>query len=405
MSRPARRQVAKEKVFGQQGSVAGRSSGQPGQTYNIYYDRWSGGGRSRESGGSGKEKAAYRCDLTKDSGRTKGTYNPNAYFCAFFAKGCCPNGEDCGWLHRIPTRQDHVDSGMDVFGRERFDEHRDDRGGVGSMRSDSRTLYVGRIQPSPDIQAVVEKHFSAWGEVERLKVLADKGVAFVTYRSRLNAEFAKEAMANQSLDHTEVLNIRWATEDPNPRVQAVNKRKAVELTREVIESKLSVDFKQAQHLPGSEKAEMPGPGKRQKQESTAAENDTSNGAHAQVPQLYRGADGQYYYDYGDYGYNHETQQYDPIRLGHYQESAGSGSSAQGDVGSVPSLQDRVKASLSTAAPNTASPAFLLKPLPGLLSGTTIKASEPKQAPSMPNTSALSALIAYGSDDSTSEDGD
>lgn len=31
-----------------------------------------------------------------------------------------------------------------------------------------------------------------------------------------NAEFAKEAMYGQSLDHGEVLNVRWATEDPNP---------------------------------------------------------------------------------------------------------------------------------------------------------------------------------------------
>ena len=112
--------------------------------------------------------------------------------------------EDCGWLHRIPTRQDHVDSGMDVFGRERFNDHRDDRGGVGSMQSDSRTLYIGRIHQDPKMEAAIERHFKIWGEVERIKVLREKGVAFVTYQSRLNAEFAKEAMANQSMDHGEV---------------------------------------------------------------------------------------------------------------------------------------------------------------------------------------------------------
>ena len=115
------------------------------------------------------------------------------------------NSEDCGWLHRIPTLQDQADAGKDVFGRERFDEHRDDRGGVGSLRSDSKTLYVGRIHPSPDMEAIVEKHFRPWGELERIKVLREKGVGFVTYQNRLNAEFAKEAMANQSLDHGEVI--------------------------------------------------------------------------------------------------------------------------------------------------------------------------------------------------------
>ena len=34
--------------------------------------------------------------------------------------------------------------------------------------------------------------------------------------SELSAQFAKEAMACQSLDNDEILNVRWATEDPNP---------------------------------------------------------------------------------------------------------------------------------------------------------------------------------------------
>jgi RNA recognition motif-containing protein len=72
------------------------------------------------------------------------------------------------------------------------------------MRSDSKTLYVGRIHLSPDMETIMEKHFRPWGELERIKVLKDKGVGFVTYRNRLNAEFAMEAMANQSLDHGEV---------------------------------------------------------------------------------------------------------------------------------------------------------------------------------------------------------
>lgn len=114
------------------------------------------------------------------------------------------SSEDCTWLHKIPTRKDHVDSGMDVFGRERFEEHRQDHGGVGSMRSDSKTLYVGRIHIDHEMEATVQKHFQQWGEIERVKILREKGVAFVTYQGRLNAEFAKEAMANQSLDHGEV---------------------------------------------------------------------------------------------------------------------------------------------------------------------------------------------------------
>ena len=35
------------------------------------------------------------------------------------------------------------------------------------------------------------------------------------------AEFAKEAMTNQTLDENEMLTIKWANEDPNPRVAEV----------------------------------------------------------------------------------------------------------------------------------------------------------------------------------------
>ncbi|KAG0218362.1 Pre-mRNA-splicing factor [Mortierella sp. NVP41] len=383
MSRPARKQVAKEKVLGPQASGptrGGGGGGKPGQTYNIYYDKWSGGNRGadRSNQGGAKEKSLYRCDPVKDTGRTKGTYNPNAYFCAFFAKGCCPNGEDCGWLHRIPTLQDQADAGKDVFGRERFDEHREDRGGVGSMRSDSKTLYIGRIHLSADMETIVEKHFRPWGELARIKVLRDKGVGFVTYQNRLNAEFAKEAMANQSLDHGEIVNIRWATEDPNPKAQEINKRKAVEMTRQAIESKLPRDVIETESR--LEDADSAGTAKRLKQEPII-DSSTNVAPVGSTPALYQGADGHYYYDYGEYGYNHESQQYDPARLGQYSGQASQSSSTP------LSLQDCIKASLQSTVTVAAAPFLPVKEKDATKSAT----------------SALGALAVYGSDSEDDDD--
>ncbi|KAF9186895.1 Pre-mRNA-splicing factor [Haplosporangium sp. Z 27] len=308
--------------------------------------------------------------------------------------------EDCNWLHRIPTRQDHVDSGLDVFGRERFNEHRDDRGGVGSMQSDSKTLYVGRIRQTPDMQTIVEKHFKPWGEIERIKILKEKGVAFVTYQSRLNAEFAKVAMTNQSLDHDEVINLRWASEDPNPAIQAMNKRKAVEMTRQAIESKLPDDFKQAQHLPGSEEATELESVKRPRQSIVEGAKDSSNEAQEQSPTLYIGADGQYYYDYGDYGYNHETQQYDAARLGSHPGYSNNGGSFQGSASTATSLQDRVKESLLSSSSSAAPSIIKSLPKPIISSASSPDTIESKVKPT---TSALSALAAYGSDSESDKD--
>jgi RNA recognition motif-containing protein len=93
-------------------------------------------------------------------------------------------------------------------------------GGVGSFLRTNRTIYVGRIHVTDDIgmfiailgddkdangflEEIVSRHFSEWGQIERIRVLNTRGVAFITYTNEANAQFAKEAMAHQSLDHNE----------------------------------------------------------------------------------------------------------------------------------------------------------------------------------------------------------
>lgn len=41
-----------------------------------------------------------------------------------------------------------------------------------------------------------------------VRILQHRSVAFVTYVDELNAQFAKESMACQSLDNDEILNVR-----------------------------------------------------------------------------------------------------------------------------------------------------------------------------------------------------
>ena len=65
-----------------------------------------------------------------------------------------------------------------------------------------------------------------------------RSVAFVTYKSELHAQFAKEAMACQSLDNDEILNVRWATEDPNPVQKVAEKRRLEEMGQEAIKARM-----------------------------------------------------------------------------------------------------------------------------------------------------------------------
>lgn len=243
---------------------------QTGTIFNIWYNKWSGG--DREDKYASQKAAKGRCNIAKDTGYTKADKVSGSYFCLFFARGICkqalspssvlrfqfsnswtnitltldamtgPKGQDCEYLHRLPTIHDLFNPNVDCFGRDKFSDYRDDMGGVGSFMRQNRTVYVGRIHVSDDIEEIVARHFAEWGEVERVRVLNTRGVAFITYSNEANAQFAKEAMAHQSLDHSEILNVRWATADPNPMAQAREARRIEEQAAEAIRRALPEEF-------------------------------------------------------------------------------------------------------------------------------------------------------------------
>ncbi|KAH7913786.1 hypothetical protein BJ138DRAFT_1145259 [Hygrophoropsis aurantiaca] len=231
--KPARKQV-------KPGDVEKKETPQTGKEYNIWYNKWAGG--DREDSYSNKVKSQTRCNIRKDSGLTRANTTGIRYCCLFFSRGCCPYGWECEYLHVLPDPNNALpDSSKDCFAREKFSDYRDDMGGVGSFNRQNRTLYVGRIKetgPGPETEEVVMRHFKEWGDVERIRVLQYRSVAFVTYVSELHAQFAKEAMACQSLDNDEILNVRWATEDPNPVQKVAEKRRLEEMGQEAIQARM-----------------------------------------------------------------------------------------------------------------------------------------------------------------------
>ncbi|KIX96761.1 uncharacterized protein Z520_07481 [Fonsecaea multimorphosa CBS 102226] len=222
--RPARPQVDPS-------TIKSEPPPQTGTVFNIWYNKWSGG--DREDAYLSNHAAPSRCNIRNDSGWTAADRTPGSYFCLFFARGLCPKGHECQYLHRLPTIYDVFNPNVDCFGRDKHSDYRDDMGGVGSFMRQNRTLYVGRIHVSDDIEEVVARHFQEWGEIERIRVLTGRGVAFVTYVNEANSQFAKEAMAHQALDHNEILNVRWATVDPNPLSQ---KREAARIEEQAAEA-------------------------------------------------------------------------------------------------------------------------------------------------------------------------
>lgn len=138
---------------------------QTGTIFNIWYNKWSGG--DREDKYLSKTAALGRCNVALDTGYTKADKVAGSYFCLFFARGICPKGMECEYLHRLPGIHDMFNPNIDVFGRDKHSDYRDDMGGVGSFMRQNRTIYVGRIHVTDDIEEVVARHFAEWGQVER----------------------------------------------------------------------------------------------------------------------------------------------------------------------------------------------------------------------------------------------
>ena len=112
---------------------------QTGTIFNIWFNKWSGG--DREDKYLSKTAAVGRCNVAKDSGYTRGDRVAGSYFCLFFAKGLCPRGQECEYLHRLPGLFDTFNPNVDCFGRDKHSDYRDDMGGVGSFMRQNRTLY------------------------------------------------------------------------------------------------------------------------------------------------------------------------------------------------------------------------------------------------------------------------
>ena len=174
MQRPARRQVSELKK--ETAYVEGNYD------YNIWYDKY----LTDRNADKNEERALslYKLQPSVDTGFTKADKLEGkgaTYFCVYFARGCCSEGVNCKFYHRVPMESDLlVDNNLrDVFGRTRHATHKDNYEGVGSFGKDCDTLCVTHILLDPqssaagghstagmtqkDIIRLVYEHFSVYG--------------------------------------------------------------------------------------------------------------------------------------------------------------------------------------------------------------------------------------------------
>lgn len=220
--------------------------------YNIWYNKY----QKSHNKDYQRPRATTRCNPLIDCGYTNATVS-NDYYCIKFAQGRCTYGYKCNYIHDIPdgNTATRIDLLHDVFGRERHTTDKTDMSGVGNINRDNRTLFISGVY-TPDLAEnngiaaynSCMSHFSLFGPIEHISVKTKHSCVFIRYKYRVNAEFAKIAMSDQSLDHNEQLNIRWAHDDPNPgAIKRIHNSNVKQVYHAVRNNELQQQSTQHQH--------------------------------------------------------------------------------------------------------------------------------------------------------------
>jgi len=77
-----------------------------------------------------------------------------------------------------------------------------------------KTLYVGGLN-SRILEQDIRDQFYAHGEIESIRILADKACAFVTYTSREGAEKAAQELSNRLVINGQRLKLTWGRPKPD----------------------------------------------------------------------------------------------------------------------------------------------------------------------------------------------
>ncbi|CAN6842402.1 hypothetical protein Bca4012_033492 [Brassica carinata] len=149
--------------------------------------------------------------------RTTPYYKRNrAHICSFFIRGECTRGEECPYRHEMPETGELSQQNI----KDRYYGVNDPvalkllgkAGEMGTLETPDdqsiKTLYVGGLN-SRVLEQDIRDQFYAYGEIESMRILAEKACAFVTYTTREGAEKAAEELSNKLVVNGQRLKISW----------------------------------------------------------------------------------------------------------------------------------------------------------------------------------------------------
>ncbi|KAG7637882.1 putative transcription factor C3H family [Arabidopsis thaliana] len=168
--------------------------------------------------------------------RTTPYYKRNrAHICSFFIRGECTRGDECPYRHEMPETGELSQQNI----KDRYYGVNDPvalkllgkAGEMGTLESPEdqsiKTLYVGGLN-SRVLEQDIRDQFYAHGEIESIRILAEKACAFVTYTTREGAEKAAEELSNRLVVNGQRLKLTWGRPQvPKPDQDGSNQQGSV----------------------------------------------------------------------------------------------------------------------------------------------------------------------------------
>ncbi|XP_031128434.1 zinc finger CCCH domain-containing protein 49-like [Ipomoea triloba] len=171
--------------------------------------------------------------------RTTPYYKRNrAHVCSFYVRGQCTRGLECPYRHEMPETGELSQQNI----KDRYYGVNDPvalklLSKAGEMPSleppddeSIRTLYVGGVDARITEQDLRDQ-FYAHGEIESVKMVLQRGCAFVTYTAREGAERAAEELANKLVIKGLRLKLLWGRpQAPKPEFEITDEARQQQAT-------------------------------------------------------------------------------------------------------------------------------------------------------------------------------
>ncbi|XP_073267567.1 LOW QUALITY PROTEIN: zinc finger CCCH domain-containing protein 49-like [Populus alba] len=161
--------------------------------------------------------------------RTTPYYKRNrAHVCSFFARGECTRGAECPYRHEMPitgelSQQNIKDRyyGVNDPVAMKLLNKAGDMPSLEPPEDESiKTLYVGGLDARISEQDLRDQ-FYAHGEIESIKMVPQRAIAFVTYTTREGAEKAAAELSNRLVIKGLRLKLMWGRpQAPKPELES-----------------------------------------------------------------------------------------------------------------------------------------------------------------------------------------